>query len=742
MNYNDAYELLDTVDTSALPGFDQINYRKIARKLHKWLPLNFTGDLTVDDEDNISVKFQTFLYTCFETLVKSITGITPAKESLILHKLSIKIPKMLADLRVLQNDGGYTSFVETHFKGTGKKPRAFLEAVTDPDLQCLQVLPRATCYICGKAFTLSADKKYDMIVVGYKGTTTAHKHLIQCEHVLPISEALFYLDLLQTETQFVSAQAQRQPLYKAEYLWAHMCCNYSKNDLSYIASIIGSKKFSINNNNIDLTYTRMLNKINLHTTTAGKATGSGKKGDQCQYLFEAADIQAIISNPSSPVKASLISEVQKVLDIINARIKVIGKQKDKNGHKFHGQRALIIFKYLSCIRFLSNIEETNMKLALTKIKGGKKNQKGGTRTTYIIDKDSPDIKITFDNDKLNSGEMFNLINGMESIDVNEAGNVFDEDNFAIEIEYMMFLYNFNTFAKTYPLTEGINKIDLYQNNEFINEYYNDVFKAQYAAEIAAERYPYTIDPTYVGYPNDLDFSGNLLLEFIANRSEPNTVNNNESKHEEMPHLNDDRLGSIMVNIESAIRSKGANEEFIGFFMGTLHEVLYNNQSIHYLEVPGFIESFNNTAIQSVNQIVDTYNNNKDTDQFKQKYGNGKLFITESIQLMLATVLMITYQLQQQQQKIRPTQHNPIKKQGVNANKSLKRRINKEQTRRNTQRAEYMAQKRRKPEQQPEQQPEQSFSMLSEGGSYKKHRKQHTKKRKHHRQTKKHRKHRN
>jgi hypothetical protein len=112
------------------------------------------------------------------------------------------------------------------------EPRKCWE-VSTPTTQCNNIIgafkDNTPCYICGmaikKASTKSKASNDDDYVAG-DGLNP------ECEHILPIAEAIIYLGL-------ESPQFRKNPWYirnilNYEYAWAHRTCNQVKSDTSYI----------------------------------------------------------------------------------------------------------------------------------------------------------------------------------------------------------------------------------------------------------------------------------------------------------------------------------------------------------------------------------------------------------------------------------------------------------------------------------------------------------------------------
>lgn len=112
------------------------------------------------------------------------------------------------------------------------EPRKCWE-VSTPTTQCNSIIgpfeDNTPCYICGmeikKAIELSKENANADYIAG-DGLNP------ECEHILPISEAIIYLGL-------ESPQFRKNPWYirdilKYEYAWSHRTCNQVKSDTSFV----------------------------------------------------------------------------------------------------------------------------------------------------------------------------------------------------------------------------------------------------------------------------------------------------------------------------------------------------------------------------------------------------------------------------------------------------------------------------------------------------------------------------
>lgn len=87
-------------------------------------------------------------------------------------------------------------------------------------------IERDKCYICGFDFD-----------VNVKGLSPA------CEHILPIIQAIFFLDLYRgDEKEELVKSPEKLDILRKEYAWAHDCCNEIKSDDSYLVTKLNADK--------------------------------------------------------------------------------------------------------------------------------------------------------------------------------------------------------------------------------------------------------------------------------------------------------------------------------------------------------------------------------------------------------------------------------------------------------------------------------------------------------------------
>jgi len=130
-----------------------------------------------------------------------------------------------------------------------RKIRSIWE-LTDETNQCNKVIGEwklgTGCWICGYATAQTAKRQKRESIGGApkrkrepsEDDTTREKATglePSCEHILPIAQARFFLDLYNPSFSPVSPQLQE--VRKLEYEWAHRYCNEIKGDSQYIKNV-------------------------------------------------------------------------------------------------------------------------------------------------------------------------------------------------------------------------------------------------------------------------------------------------------------------------------------------------------------------------------------------------------------------------------------------------------------------------------------------------------------------------
>ncbi len=106
--------------------------------------------------------------------------------------------------------------------------RKLLEPV-DPVSQCGNVVGTSEktelCYLCGE--TLLAKNVF--------GRKTIHPLYPECEHILPVTSARWYLDLYMRKTQMEDPFFAK--MLALEYAWAHRVCNQTKSNTLFLTEL-------------------------------------------------------------------------------------------------------------------------------------------------------------------------------------------------------------------------------------------------------------------------------------------------------------------------------------------------------------------------------------------------------------------------------------------------------------------------------------------------------------------------
>jgi hypothetical protein len=180
----------------------------------------------------------------------------------------------------------YDANVIAEWKKTGKTVRELFELPSKTATQCNNTIgkPSGTCWLCGLEF----DEKVDALTP-------------ICEHVLPIAQAVTFLELYSTQHSVEEDIAFLQ----LEYGWAHKLCNSVKSDFVFIKQsaelVDGYNLYEVNTGNID----KFIIKL--------KASKSVLKGRDT--------IKMHINSVGWNHKPNIINKVQKVVDFINKPIK-------------------------------------------------------------------------------------------------------------------------------------------------------------------------------------------------------------------------------------------------------------------------------------------------------------------------------------------------------------------------------------------------------------------------------------
>jgi len=166
------------------------------------------------------------------------------------------IPQLLKDLDVCEHNSAsivmhmlFPKEVVKKWTSDKNTCRAIFE-LSAVETQCNNVVePKKkeddNCYICGFEF--------DQNVEGLQRT---------CEHILPIIQAVFFLELYTNGKPITD-------VLRLEYDWAHRCCNYVKNDYSFLKTVMTNKypAYEFNSNQTSVTLSLIQNLSELSEKT-------------------------------------------------------------------------------------------------------------------------------------------------------------------------------------------------------------------------------------------------------------------------------------------------------------------------------------------------------------------------------------------------------------------------------------------------------------------------------------------
>jgi hypothetical protein len=304
----------------------EIDYLALIENIRNWTAIDATPAGVLD-------QMSVYLIDSFQTLLKGYTNanITVSDITKIKDMLGVKLRPALDKMLIMkdaEDNAKYTLFCST-FLGemSGIEARGILE-VLNPDPQCeATVDAKKVCWICGNPL---------------RWETVEEEAKPQCEHILPISDALFHLNLYQNRSSISTLGKYDVEILKLEYLWAHACCNLSKQNLRYIATDVNGK-YIVNDDGINTTI------------------------DRIKKNYGTFDCQAIFQSKGGPKYAKLTLEritkyIEPIVETINNHIEYIASI----GTGINKQKGYIVYEYLIMVRFFSRIPANTLVKAFKK----------------------------------------------------------------------------------------------------------------------------------------------------------------------------------------------------------------------------------------------------------------------------------------------------------------------------------------------------------------------------------------
>ena len=348
------YPLDEVFSMDPLVNSLQIDYQALSNQINDWVNKSVSKK---DGNSFILDQLSTYLIDAFTTLLKTYEPTKlilsrhvnyrkpSSKEAIkIISIIRAKLRDALEKMPAMENSASYTDFYKSFFsEGEGNGARDLFEA-SAPTSQCNGVLldndenamevnddPKLTkCWICRRDLDRSRQSP-------------------QCEHILPISDALFHLNLYQHSGSFSKLSGYDQNLLRLEYRWAHRCCNETKNNHKYICHKMEKGKpmaYAVNDEGIQ------------KDIDAIRKASENPDARGCYELFK------IPKNPTkdqlNPFGGLKLERIKKYIDpiveTINKHIDFIGKNKEG----ITQQKRFIVYQYLIMIRFFSRIPGHSM----------------------------------------------------------------------------------------------------------------------------------------------------------------------------------------------------------------------------------------------------------------------------------------------------------------------------------------------------------------------------------------------
>ena len=333
-----------------------INYDVLTHDMIEWIRIApTTGPAQQGD------FLHKYLIDAYITFIRvemcDMEGITTTDIIKLDKHITEKFGRMIGNLDEVFNTAGYTTFCRNFFGTmTSKKARTLLEYQPAPD-QCELALDIHSFGDMRPDHTKIAENNRASDLIRLRKLPPNSDYLLtccyicnqplgdgegsdimerNCEHILPVSDALFHLNLVQdSKTRFHrSTTRQLNRVIIKEYRYAHECCNIIKTNDQWI--IGDNPRYAVNNREI------LTSINNIHA-------GIGKKRLDCEQISKIyPDINNIRSHDN--IIRICNNYIQPIVNYINGLIVAIGHM---NG--LPESQAFIVYNMLSKIRFLSRI---------------------------------------------------------------------------------------------------------------------------------------------------------------------------------------------------------------------------------------------------------------------------------------------------------------------------------------------------------------------------------------------------
>jgi len=144
-------------------------------------------------------------------------------------------------------------------------------------------------------------------ICGVKITGGYQKNNVECEHVLPIGDAMLHLALVQGAANFKITTSSFQDIVREEYEWSHRCCNRIKDHISLVTPNGITGKYEVNTANID----KMCEAI---------VDGIDKDHGQCAHLLGKARVDVKRGLNNTKQRQKIGERLNRIVQLINGNI--------------------------------------------------------------------------------------------------------------------------------------------------------------------------------------------------------------------------------------------------------------------------------------------------------------------------------------------------------------------------------------------------------------------------------------
>jgi hypothetical protein len=272
--------------------------------------------------------------------------------------------------------------------------RQILESL-NPGKQCAIVLEDGdskTCWMCNLPITEETKEEEKCII---------------CEHVLPIKDALQYLNIVQTETQYTDDFDENyRNIMQHEYKQAHGCCNRHKSDKSFTTYDNNTHRHKIHKPNIKHVVKNIITRSN-YNEKKNISNAKTKKGElkDCRCY----DIVGLKSLSEDDIIGNITKVLEPIVTLINQQIQTVYDILPQRGIKQGQMNAYQVYQMFIKFRFLSQITKdkwintiTNVAIRLEKIENTK------TKRSKKLKEESENESNFFGNNESNDKNEFTV----------------------------------------------------------------------------------------------------------------------------------------------------------------------------------------------------------------------------------------------------------------------------------------------------------------------------------------------